>query len=124
MAPFGISETTLGTSIRVIGGILLLVLLALYIQFQARNIILGPTISLTGEYVPIQHERSIVLSGDAHNVVKLTLNGNEIHTNQDGGFTQMLVLENGYTIMSLNAQDRFGRTTSLMRGYVYVPLPS
>ena len=110
------------TSIRFIFGMVLLVGIVWYVQFQARNIIQGPTINLTSEYVPLQHERSIGLVGHAQNIVKLSLNGREIHTDESGVFTQTLVLPNGYTIMELTAQDRFGRTTSLQKTYVYVPL--
>ena len=109
-------------SIRFFGAMLLLVGIVWYVQFQARNILEGPTIALTSEYAPIQHERSVDLVGIAHNIVKLTLNGREIHTDESGAFTQTLVLPNGYTIIELTAQDRFGRTTSLQQKYVYVPL--
>ena len=112
---------TLGTVIRFLGLVTVIVLIIVYVQFQARNILLGPTISLSSSDMVVQHERTIVLTGVARNIVKLTLNGREIHTNEKGDFTQTLVLENGYTIIELAAQDRFGRTTSLMREYVFVP---
>jgi hypothetical protein len=110
------------TFIRLFGTIVLFFGILWYVQFQARNILEGPTISLTGEHVPVHHERSVVLMGNTENIVKLTLNGREIHTDASGAFTQTLVLPNGYTIMELTAQDRFGRTTSVERKYVYVPL--
>lgn len=110
------------TFIRLFGGALLLISVTWYVQFQARNILEGPSIALTSEYVPVQHERSVSLMGNTHNIVKLTLNGKEIHTDEAGAFAQTLVLPNGYTIMELTAQDRFGRTTSVVRKYVYVPL--
>jgi len=111
---------TLGSCIKFTGIALLLIAIVFYIHFQARNLILGPTITLSGSYEPVQHERIIMLTGTARNIVKLTLNGREIHTDEQGAFTQPLVLENGYTVASLNARDRFGRTTSLTREYVYV----
>ncbi len=121
---FGTSfNITLGSILRFTGVVILFGLIFLYIQFQARNILLGPIISLTESYETIQHERTIVLEGIAHNIVKLSLNGREIHTNEQGEFIQTLVLENGYTIMELTAQDRFGRVTSLRRTFVFVPQP-
>jgi hypothetical protein len=69
----------------------------------------------------VQHERSVTLSGSTQNIVKLTSNGKEIHTDASGSFTHELILENGYTIVSLQAQDRFGRTTSLTHEFVYIP---
>ena len=114
-------NVTLGSILRFIAVVLLIVLILVYVQFQARNILLGPTISLNDSYEAIQHERMITLQGMARNIVKLTLNGREIHTTEQGDFTQILVLENGYTIIELTAQDRFGRVTSLRREYVFVP---
>ncbi len=104
-------------------GIMLLVgTLTLYIVFQARNIIQGPTVTFTGVYEPVSHTRHITVNGVAQNIVKLTLNGKEIHTNKTGIFSHDLVLENGYTILTIEAQDRFGRTISLAREYVYLPV--
>ena len=114
-------DITLGKALRVAGILLLVLLIIFYVQFQARNIIQGPALTLSNSLEPIQHERRITLDGTAHNVVKLTLNGKEIHTDENGAFSHTLVLENSYTIMSLNAQDRFGRTTSLTREFVYIP---
>ena len=79
---------------------------------------------MTDIYTPVQHDRTVTLTGNTHNIVKLTLNGMEIHTNEQGAFTRILLLENGYTIMTLQAQDRFGRETSVVREYVYVPRTS
>ncbi len=116
------STITLGTCIRFVGIASLIVLIVVYVQFQARDVILGPTITLNGTYTPVQHERTVALEGLTHNIVKLTLNGREIHTTIHGEFSQSIVLEKGYTIIELHAEDRFGRTTSLRRAFVYVPL--
>jgi hypothetical protein len=99
----------------------LAILLIFYVRYQARNMLQGPVISLSGDTQTIQDTRLITLSGEAHNIVKLTLNGHEIHTTESGVFNQTLVLEEGYTIIELNAQDRFGRTATLKREYVYAP---
>lgn len=115
-------DITLGTCIRIILTCALIVLILIYVHFQARSLIQGPTISLTKAYTPIQHDRALVLEGTAHNIVKLTLNGKEIHTNAAGEFAHTFILENGYTITTLDAQDRFGRKTSIVQEYVYIPL--
>lgn len=103
-------------------GILVIVLLLLgYVKFQARNILTGPVIILNDTHTVAQSEPMVTLTGTAQNIVRLTLNGKEIYTNKDGGFSEELVLERGYTIVTLAAQDRFGRTTSLSREFVHVP---
>ncbi len=116
-----LSTITLGTCIRFVCIAVLIGFVVWYVHFQARNFLEGPALSLNDTGGVLHHERIISLTGTAQNIVKLTLNGREIHTTEDGAFTQTLVLEDGYTIMTLNAHDRFGRSTSLTRAYVYSP---
>ncbi len=113
---------TLGTYIKGVSIIALIVLLVWYVHFQARNFLTGPTLDITDTQGIVHHDRTIPLNGIALNIVKLTLNGKEIHTNEAGSFSHSLILEDGYTIMTLRAEDRFGRATSLTREFVYVPL--
>lgn len=115
------THLTLGNILRGLSIIGFVMLLVVYVQFQARSFLEGPAIILNDEYMPVQHTRTLTLTGKVENIVKLTLNGKEIHTDKDGVFTEELRLEQGYTIVSLNAQDRFGRQTSIVREYVYVP---
>lgn len=115
------STLTLGSILRFLGITLLIGLLLWYVHFQARNLLAGPSVTLNDAYEVVHHERRIPLTGSVQNIVKLTLNGKEIHTNEDGIFAESLLLEQGYTIMTLEAHDRFGRRVSLERTYVYVP---
>lgn len=91
-----------------------------YVLFQARFIIAGPVIVLTNENGVAQTEKKIVLEGTASNIVRMSLNGRQIYTDTDGNFKEALVLENGYTIATLQAEDRYGRKTNLTRKFVYV----
>ena len=113
---------TLGAILKCVSIVVLAGLLVWYVHFQARNFLEGPTIEISDTQGVLHHERTIPLSGIAQNIVKLTLNGKEIHTNEAGSFSHTLVLEDGYTIMTLSAHDRFGRITSLTREFVYAPL--
>ncbi len=109
----------LQTLIRTLGVGALIVLIGAYVHFQARNLISGPSIELPDAPNGVVRERLVTLEGTARNIVKLTVNGREIHTDEHGLFREALVLENGYTIATLRAEDRFGRTTTLTREYVY-----
>ncbi len=122
MSDFSSSSLTLRKIIAVTGVVILILTISTYVLYQARNLIQGPSIELYGSYFPEHHEKTLLLEGQTHNIVKLTLNGKEIHTGADGSFSHTVILENGYSILTLHAQDRFGRTTSLVREYVYVPL--
>lgn len=90
-----------------------------YVIFQARFILEGPQIVLTGEHVTAHTERQVQLEGTARNIVRMTLNDRQIYTDTAGNFKEALVLENGYTIATLRAEDRYGRTKSLTQTFVH-----
>lgn len=92
-----------------------------YISYQARFLILGPQISLTEEVPMLQKTRHLTLTGQANNISRLWLNGRPIFTDRNGQFTAAVILENGYTVTTLMAEDRYGRVTTITRPFVYVP---
>jgi hypothetical protein len=109
---------------RLIGYILatlLIVVLVLYILWQARYLLAGPQITLENEPPRVGNERIITLSGTAENISSITLNGRQIFTDTHGHFEEALVLETGYTIATIAATDRYGRTTTVTRPFVYQP---
>lgn len=92
-----------------------------YTLFQARFILTGPVIVMGNDPQTVQNQRVVTLEGSTENIVKLALNGRQIFTNKEGEFTETLVLENGYTITTLEAHDRYGRTRTYTQKFVYVP---
>ena len=92
-----------------------------YIIFQARFLIAGPQIALVHEAAILQNNRVITLEGTAVNITHLWLNDRPIFTDEAGYFKEALILENGYTIATLRAKDRYGRETRVIRPYVYTP---
>ena len=121
MQPLSLSTITIQHVLKVLGFGAILVLLMFYLHHQAKNLIDGPELSLSGMLETVQHTRTVTLHGDTKNIVSIHLNGKEIYTDEDGHFSRSLVLEDGYTIMTLTAKDRFGRSTSLTKEFVYVP---
>jgi len=111
------SRTTFG----VIAGFVVTGLVVSYITWQARFLITGPGLILTEDTPLISNERFVTISGQATNITRITLNGRQIFTDQYGYFTEALMLENGYTIATVAATDRFGRTTEIIREFVYFP---
>jgi hypothetical protein len=102
-------------------GFVIIGLLASYVLFQARYLIGGPQITLDGPLPIATNERAITLTGSAFNISRLWLNDRQIFTNPDGRFEQLLVLENGQTIATIRAEDRYGRATVVSHTFVYVP---
>jgi hypothetical protein len=89
-----------------------------YVLFQARFLLAGPQIFLSS--VPTaSEERLITLEGQAKNIIRMSLNGRQIYTDKNGYFKEALVLENGYTVATLEAQDRYGRITKHTQEFVY-----
>lgn len=105
--------------IRAVGVLAIIVAFGWYVAFQSRLLIAGPNVVLTREPSTIQSERTVTLEGTAHNVVSITLNGRAIFVNEAGAFEELLVLEPGYTIMTIRAHDRYGRVTTLERSFIY-----
>jgi len=100
----------------VLGGVLIW-----YGIFQARFFLAGPIISLDSPTVTLQADRTVTISGTAKNITEIRLNGKEINTDAAGSFVESLVLPTGYTIMTLRAKDRYGRTVSLTKEFIYQP---
>lgn len=51
------------------------------------------------------------IKGSAKNAVYLSLNGREIFIDKDGSFTEPLALLPGLSVVTLDAQDKFGKTS-------------
>ncbi|MDA8596989.1 hypothetical protein N9L26_01490 [Candidatus Pacebacteria bacterium] len=116
------SRTQLATILYYTGIVLGALLLTAYVVFQARVFIAGPQVSLTSDLNTIQTDRQITMKGLAENITEISINGREIVTDEAGNFSESIVLENGYTIVRIDAYDRYGRQTTLTREFVYTPL--
>lgn len=102
-------------------GTLAVFLLLAYVLFQARFLITGPTVSLIDEPASIQNSQVVNLRGLAENITHISLNGRQIFTDRAGYFDEALVLENGYTIATIQVTDRYGRQRSIVKQFVYTP---
>ncbi len=107
--------------LKIIGIIIAIGIFSFYLVFQARFLIAGPQIVLENEPPTQNNTRVIELKGTARNITHLWLNDRPIYTNEDGEFNEALVIENGYTITTLRAKDRYDRETQLVRSFVYTP---
>lgn len=100
---------------RVTIGIVLLALLG-YGFIEARPLILGPRIMLDSPAQDASFDTHIVtISGTALRTQSLTLDGTPLLIDTSGKFYTILTIPSGGSILSLQATDRFGRTTTLTR---------
>jgi hypothetical protein len=59
----------------------------------------------------VYNENVLNIDGNAKRSKHLTVNGREVTINQSGEFTDTLVLLPGYNIISISAEDKFGKKT-------------
>jgi hypothetical protein len=101
MLPLSVRQTSL---------IILGILFAAYCLFQARFLILGPQVTITShEDGAVATEPAVTLSGNARNAAWLSLNDRQIFTDEEGRWSEKLILSPGLSIMTLRVRDRFGR---------------
>lgn len=98
-----------------------ILLLVWYGLFQARYLIAGPALTLDETVAQSYDEPIAHLTGTAKNVTSLTLNDRPIFVDEEGTFNELLVLERGYTIMTLKAYDRYGRSIEIAKPLIYTP---
>ena len=95
-------------------------LLTLYAYHQSREYLRGPRLTIeTPADGAAFTSPLIMLSGTAENVAFFTLNGRQIFTDESGRFGEQLLLQEGYTIITLEAKDRFGHRAEKRLELVY-----
>ncbi len=92
-----------------------------FVVFQARYLLIGPQITVVEAPEGPQSERQVFISGTAYNISHLWLNDRQIYTDPQGNFKEAIVLENGYTVVTLRAEDRYGRSSEITRDIVFSP---
>jgi hypothetical protein len=108
----------------IVSGLLILFVVAgllAYTGWQARFLLAGPQVTITNQLPFTQQDRVVYLEGNAENIVRMTLNGRQIFTDESGQFREMVVLENGYTTATIEAYDRYGRSVQNSQSFVYEP---
>lgn len=81
-----------------------------YSLFQARFIIIGPQITVAypqdGESV---EGNVFTMEGTARNISWISLNDRQIFTDDEGWWSEKLVVREGISTITISARDRFGR---------------
>jgi hypothetical protein len=112
-------------AIKISSVVIIFLLILGYGLFQARNIIIGPKISLaTPENGESLSNPLVTIAGLAKNITRISLDDRQIFVDKQGNFSEKLLLPAGYTIIKLAAQDKFGRSTQKLLELNYTPDPS
>lgn len=115
------STLTLGTLIRGLFIAIIICGFVGYVIWQSRLLLGGPELFLTKEPPTEVDYPTITLEGQARNIVSIAINDRPIMTDERGYFNEDIVLPLGYTILSIEAKDRYGRQSKIIRPFVYTP---
>lgn len=105
-------KTNLKKTIRnfLIGGFSLFIIL--YAILNTRLVSRGIPLTISGiENGKIYKEGSLEITGNAKRAKHVLVNGREISVNQEGDFKDFLILLPGYNIITVSAEDKFGKVT-------------
>jgi len=101
-----------GFNVRLFVIILSVFLLICYGIFNARNLIIGPTIEIFSPTKDMEtEENTIIVKGQAKNITFISLNEKPISVNMEGLFEEKLLLSPGFNTIEIKARDRFKKET-------------
>lgn len=95
-------------------GFIAVILIAVfgYGYFEIRNLLLGPTITVSEPQDGQAFASSTIsVKGIAKNISALSMNDLPIFVNDKGDFSEIVALSLGYNIISLKGADKFGKKT-------------
>ena len=99
--------------------IVLFLIVAGYAYFRSRDYRDGPVITVSS---PLANETvatsTVDVSGTVANATAVTLDDRTIFLDTHGAFDEKLLVPIGYTIISIKAEDRFGRSAEKRIGIV------
>lgn len=101
--------------IKLIASIVISITFAAYVLFQARFFIIGPTLTLLEPTTTRYATSTLTVRGSVTHAVEITVNDFPIDTDRAGNFAYELVIPDGYSILTVTARDRYGRTKSIAR---------
>ncbi len=81
-----------------------------YVYYQARDLITGPVIAIeTPKNFASVEGPLLEVRGTAENISFITLNDRQIFVDEESLFLEYLILPRGYSIIKIEAKDKFGR---------------
>ena len=95
-----------------------------YTYVQSREFFRGPRITIVSPQNGATLENALVtIEGAAENIIHISLNDGAIFVDPKGHFLEKLLLLPGYNILTLKAEDRFGKRIEKTLELVYKEPP-
>ena len=102
-------------NVRLSAAIIVFAVIAGYAFYEARNIIIGPVISIEQPINGVTTKQSFLeVRGRTKNISSITLNDRPITVDEDGVFREDITLADGYNVAKVTGKDRFGRQKEVL----------
>ncbi|MEK7136476.1 MAG: hypothetical protein AAB821_02700 [Patescibacteria group bacterium] len=107
-------------SLTTLAMVVIFVVIIVYSYFKTTDILTGPEITVISPTSGSTYaEELATIKGRAERIAKIYLNDRQIFTDDEGRFTESLLLFPGYNILTLKATDAFGRKVSKQIELIY-----
>lgn len=107
-------------NIKTVTFVLLLIGILGYTFFQTQSLVTGPVINISKPQNGATLTASLIeIVGTTENISSISINDRYIFIDESGAFKEKLLLSPGYNIITLQAEDRFGRKTEEILELVY-----
>jgi hypothetical protein len=89
----------------------ILTFVVVYTAIEIKDLVRGPQINISSpENGSSFVNPQIKIKGSAKLITSLAMNNRPVYTDEQGNFSEKLILLPGYNIIGFTAKDRFGRT--------------
>lgn len=111
---------TVNWYLKLLLGILFIVIIAGYTYIQSNDFARGPILIIDRpENGASVEEPLVMVEGSALHISDIQLNGNSIFIDETGHFSEQMLLVRGQNVITLSAQDKFGREVKKTLELVY-----
>lgn len=106
--------------LKILASLILVVSVFGYSFMEAEGIIQGPQITIhTPMHGASVSSALVSIEGESHNSTHITLNDRKIYLNEEGVFSEELLLFEGNNTISIKAKDRFDKEVEKVLEVVY-----
>lgn len=88
--------------------VLLFIFIAIFVYAKMNFIWRG--VRIEADLIQNENSKVVTILGNAEKAILLTINGREIFIDQDGNFNEVTSPLPGYSVITLFAKDKFGKT--------------
>lgn len=91
-----------------------------YTGYEIQKIVFGPKIRINSPISGLSVSNSFTeVDGNAKNIKNISLNDRKIFIDEEGNFTEPVLLSYGYNTIKISASDKFGRNTEKIIEVIY-----